>query len=271
MRTPAMVLVIGLALAGGAAAQEFEVASIKPSPPNPPGLGSLGSLRLPPGQWRAMRMPLVTLIGTAYPEYAFEGRVIGGPGWVRDLDVIFDVNVRMDPKTTAAQMAPMMAKLLAERFALRTHVEQRPVDVYVLKMARTDGRLGAGLKRSGQACVDAKTAKQPAPPECRGVAPSGGLNLPTAEVAEFLRYLAFTKIDRPVIDRTGLTGYFEFQLSYDFGPFGQMSKLVTVRPIRPDGVSFFTALQEQAGLRLDAAREVMDVLVIDSAKLPDPD
>jgi uncharacterized protein (TIGR03435 family) len=73
-------------------------------------------------------------------------------------------------------------------------------------------------------------------------------------------------MDRPVFDRTGLTGHFDLQLEYD-GPF---SGAFANRQSSIDGVSIFTALQEQAGLKLEAAREVVDVLVIDFAQMPTP-
>jgi uncharacterized protein (TIGR03435 family) len=199
----------------------------------------------------------------AYPEYAFEGRVVGGPEWIRNDR--FDIEAVKDPATTLAQVAPMMAHLLATRFALRTHTEQRPIDVYVLKMARADGQLGPQLKRSTPSCIEAKTAKLPPPPECRGTV-SSGMNLPVSQIADLLQLLAFRQIDRPVIDRTGLTGYLDFLLQYDYGPFN--SSFLPARP--PVGVSFFTALQEQLGLKLQPTRDVMDVLVIDSMERPTP-
>jgi uncharacterized protein (TIGR03435 family) len=82
-----------------------------------------------------------------------------------------------------------------------------------------------------------------------------------------MQYLAFVRIDRPVLDRTGLTGYLDFQLHYDYGPFGE--RFGRPNP-RTDGLSFFTALEEQLGLQLEPAREVMDVLVIDSVERPTP-
>ncbi len=242
----------------------FEVASIRPSSPDPVPVSAIGSLRLPPDRWRGLRVTLVQYIGVAYPEYAFEGRVVGGPAWVRQ--ALFDIEAKKDPNTSLTQVAPMMAQLLAERFALRTHIEQRPVNVYVLKMSRDDGQWGPQLKRSAASCIDAKEAKQPPPPECRGTVPSG-LNVRTSQVAEFLQYLSFRRIDRPVLDRTGLTGYLDFQVHYDYGPFGELLP----RSGRTEGLSFFTALQEQLGLKLEPSREVMDVLVIDSAEMPSPD
>jgi uncharacterized protein (TIGR03435 family) len=265
------------AQAPGQSALEFEVASVKPSSANPPSIASLGSLRLPPGRWRATRLTLVHLIGAAYPEYAFEGRIVSEPAWARK--DLFDIEARMDPKITLAEVGPLVARLLADRFALRIHIEQRPVDVYLLKMARDDGRLGRQLRRSDPACVEAKIRwatgsgeRQLPPSMCLGMPPAGGgLNLPAAQIAEFLRILAISGIDRPVLDRTGLTGYFDLQLTYQCGPFtGPFAGRSAGRPCGTEGVSFFTALQEQAGLKLEAAREVIDVLVIDSVEQPTP-
>jgi uncharacterized protein (TIGR03435 family) len=248
-------------------APTFEVASVKPSADERiPATAVLAVLRLAPDQWRAIRVNLVQLLAVAHPAYAFEGRIVGGPAWIRE--ALFDIEARKDPKTSLAQVAPMMAHLLANRFSLRTHVEQRAIDVYVLKMARSDGQLGPHLKRSAASCIEAKTARQPPPSECRGTPPVNGMNLPTTQIADFLRYLSFVRIDRPVLDRTGLTGYLDFQLRYDYGPFGG---LYARQSSRTDGVSFFTALQEQLGLKLEPAREVVDVLVIDSVDRPTPD
>jgi uncharacterized protein (TIGR03435 family) len=243
---------------GQVSSPAFEVASVKPSgPPVPFG-------RLPPGQWRAGRSTLVGLIGYAYREYVFDGLVVGGPAWVREAR--FDIDARMDPTTTPAQLARMISNLLADRFALRTHTEQRPVDVYVLKMSRDDGQLGVQLKRSDPSCVEALTARQPFPPQCRETATSG-MQYRAMRISDFLRLLSVMGIDRPVLDRTGLRGYFDLQLQFDYAPFsgasGRQSSNI-------EGVSFFTALQEQAGLMLEAAREVVDVLVIDSAEMPTP-
>jgi len=87
------------------------------------------------------------------------------------------------------------------------------------------------------------------------------------QISDFLGVLSGMGIDRPVLDRTGLTGHFDLQLQYDHAPF---SGAFASKPSTLDGVSFFTALQEQAGLKLEAAREVVDVLVIDSAEMPTP-
>ena len=172
----------------------------------------------------------------------------------------------MDPTTTPAQLAQMISKLLADRFALRTHTEQRPVNIYVLKMSRADGQLGTQLKRSDLRAdkpgplvsLFRLNVSQQRQAECSLVA---------MQISDFVRLLVGMGMDRPVFDRTGLTGYFDLQLRYDYAPF---SGAFASPQSSIDGVSIFTALQEQAGLKLEAAREVVDVLVIDSAEMPTP-
>lgn len=253
-------------------ATTFEVASIRASSPERLRGIPISSLRPRPGRWLVTNVNLVQLIGAAYPEYRFAGRVVGGPARLRRDR--FDIEARMDPRIGQAEVGPLVARLLADRFALRTHTEQRPVDVYLLKLARDDGRLGPQMTRSEPSCVEARSARQLPPRECRGtMPPSGGLNLTTIEIADFLQQLAFYGIDRPVLDRTGLTGYFDLQLVYQCGPFAGPLGIAGAfgsRPCRTDDVSFFTALQEQVGLKLEPARQIIDVLVIDSVERPTP-
>jgi len=250
---------------------EFEVATVKPQNPNPQRF-SLASIGPKPGHWLFLG-PLVKLIEQAYPAYGSDNLVTGGPPWIRDPDTKWDIDALMDPKTPRDQVPPMVAHLLADRFGLRFHTEQRMVPVYVLKMARADGQLGPKLKRSAEACVAAKRARQPLTAECRGplAAAIAGLNLPVQQISELVQYWSARGLDRPVIDRTGLQGYFDLQLAFDCAPFAPISSLIPNRPCSPDGVSLFTALQEQAGLKLEPSREMADVLVVDSVRMPDPD
>ncbi len=247
------------ALAGAqVSAPAFDVVSIKPAGEAVP----VG--RPSPGVWRSGRSTLVQLIGRAHPEFAFSDLVAGGPAWVHDAR--FEIDARMAPTTTPAQLAQMISALLADRFALRAHTERRAVNVYVLKVARDDGRLGPRLRRSDPACVKAALDRQPFPPECRPTATSG-MEYRAMQIADFTRLLSAARIDRPVLDRTGLSGHFDLQVDFDYGP--------PFPPVGNQGVdtrggSFFTALQEQAGLKLEAARELVEVMVVDSARMPTP-
>jgi uncharacterized protein (TIGR03435 family) len=263
---------VGLALAGAeiraqqpeprVPGLEFEVASVKPAG-TPPSPG-----RLPPGQWRAYALTLAGLIGRAYPQFTAPQLVLGGPAWVRETP--YDIEARMEPATTPAQVEQMIAKLLADRFELRFHKEQRPIDVYILSMSRPDGRLGPQLKRADPACVEARIANAPLPAQCQlipGSTEPKGLQFRTLQISNLTRSLSFLGLDRPILDQTGLEGYFDLQLAYDYAPSpiaGAGSGSI------PEGVSLFTALREQAGLKLEAVRQMMDVIVIDSAKVPAP-
>jgi len=137
----------------------------------------------------------------------------------------------------------MLQALFAERFQLATHRDTRELPVYALVKARADGQLGSRLVPNG--CVWDFT-KPPVPPKpgepvCGNISEGfGRMTLNAIPIPVFLQYLA-PKMNRVILDRTGLTG------------------------------NFFTALQEQLGLKLEGARAPVDVLVIDRVERPSPD
>ena len=152
--------------------------------------------------------------------------------------------------------------------------------VYALTLARADRRLGTGLKPTGTDCAEAMRKlvaplpgagpSRDAPPCTFGGAPGRtiGNNVSLAMVASVLS----NKVGRPVIDRTGVAGYFDFTLDYtpDVGVrgLGPTTPQTGAAPATGDAPSLFTALQEQLGLKLDATRAPVDVLVIDRASPP---
>jgi uncharacterized protein (TIGR03435 family) len=275
--TPRRLLIAALLL--GAAAQlragspqadaaRFEVVSVKPAPSGLPM--QLGTFT-PGGIWRASNASLDSLftytLGLTNPELLTPGRIIGVQGWMRDQH--FDIEARAPASATIAQLFPMIRRLLEERFALRTHIEPRPLDVYLLTLARTDGKLGSQLRASAPECVAARMARTDMPATCRHPreAPRQGNDMsmsmetvPPASVAGILQLSA----GRPVVDRTGLTGLFDFALQWD-------SKATRLAPGElATGDSIFSAVQEQLGLKLEPAREPVDVLIIDTATPPQP-
>jgi uncharacterized protein (TIGR03435 family) len=249
---------------------EFEVASVKPAAPDRPP-GEIVR-RPPPGQWRMFSATLHSVIINTYPEFRLPGLVVGGPTWVRETK--FDVQGRMNPTTSPAQVQAMVQRLLDTRFALRTHIEKRTLDVFVLTQVQP-GRLGPGMTPAAPACVDWRINGGPIPDGCdarRRLGVTIGSTLSAGTIAELITVYSLgamvglpnTVIDRPIIDRTGLDGYFDM-----VGP----SPMAGGRPAansEPEG-SLFTLIQEQLGLKLTRARETVDVLVIDSASVPEPD
>jgi uncharacterized protein (TIGR03435 family) len=176
------------------------------------------------------------------------------------------------------------------------HEEVRDAPVYELVLAREDGRFGPGLTRPDdsidceQVEVDrrayiAKRSRQfrenasllPDGPTCGNLSSSrptvdGGTQAAWAAgaepVATLVRYLA-PQVRRPVIDRTGLTGEFDFRLEYIEPGLGT-SQAGADRPTPFDAPALVVALEEQLGLKLEDARGPVPVLVIDEVQRPDP-
>jgi uncharacterized protein (TIGR03435 family) len=165
-----------------------------------------------------------------------------------------------------AELQQMVEHLLAGRFGLRTHTEHEQQDVYVLQLAREDKRLGPNLIPTTPECVAARKNGSTLLSQCLQMpqtsvpAAGSGMRFLAAPVSRILIPLkAFGTVGRPIIDRTGLDGLYDISLFFDLSPQA------------PDGVSVFTALREQLGLKLTRAREMVDVLVIDAASMPEPD
>src|SRR5688572_2145028 len=125
----------------------FQVASVKPGDPriNIPGFRTT-----PNGQWFAQNSTLTDIMRRAFPDFAFPGSIVGGPRWAHETR--FTIDARAASPAPPADLQAMARHLLADRFRLRTHVEQRPVDVYALVVAREDRRLGRGLRPSSAEC-----------------------------------------------------------------------------------------------------------------------
>jgi uncharacterized protein (TIGR03435 family) len=252
----------------------FDVASIRPTPANPP-VTTMGER--PGGRWSPRNVTVMMILGRAFPEYSLPGLIAGGPGWLAERR--FDIDATTDRPVTPAQYPQMIRQLLTDRFKLKTHIESRPVDVYSLVPARSDGRLGPRLRPASAECTaeleamrelerawraGLSTPQGPEPKPCNvGVSMSKGLmriagGRSMSELADALQ----SWTDLKVVDRTGLRGDYEAELEFDFR--GTVS-VANADPARP---SVFTAVQEQLGLKLERSREPVDVLVIDSIEMP---
>ena len=250
----------------------FEVASVKPGIT---GTGRDPGRPRPGGRWSAKNTTLYLLLRIAYPEYRFPGLIVGGPSWIAERE--FDVDAKAaTPNPSPEEYTQMLRQLLTDRFKLNVRVEQRPVDVYALVLARADGRLGSRLKPASAACIaeyeSGRLKPQVVPPLFIGEKPrpcmantqetrAAQRTVGTWSLAATVGMLQLL-VDRKLIDRTGLTGFYEIDFEYDPR---------TTRP--PDGaddlgVSFFTAAQEQLGLKLEPRREPTTVLVVASAEMP---
>ena len=246
------LLALVLALAAQAAPSSFEVASIKPHDPANPRTMMVADAS---GRFTAVGIPIVMLIRTTYGLQ--DDQVVGGPDWLRSAR--FDITAKAPDGTLPTAMGPMLQALLADRFQLTSHRETRELPVFAAVKARGDGQLGPRLVANGCAWDITKPPVPSKPGEkgCGGISEGlGRMSLNAIPIPVFLQYLA-PKVNRVILDRTGLTGNFDIELQWT--------------PDDPDGPSLFTAMQEQLGLKLDRTRAPVDVLVVDRIEQPSPD
>jgi uncharacterized protein (TIGR03435 family) len=285
----------------GSAAPAFEVASIKPSNPDPSNPLSALPLILPApgGRLTATNVPLKNLVLAAYELQDFQ--LVGGPSWVTSRR--FDINAKAaNPDATMKDMAAMLKTLLADRFQLMAHTETREVPVGVLVVARGDGKLGPKLKVSTANCPSVEEQSQklqealskgglaalqslataggecsimPAMPAGGNLAAGIGLRMTGQPISTLVALLTqFT--GKTVQDRTGLTGRYDFELTFDpevlMRMVSQMGINIPAGALPPSNApSLLTSLNEQLGLKLENEKAPGPVLVIDSAELPMPD
>jgi len=222
-----------------------------------------------------------------YVSYAYEirpGLLTGVPASVSAFR--FDVNAKSHGPATIAEKREMVKTLLEDRFKLKLRRDTKEGDVYALVRARADGRLGPNIHRSSDECervLDALARSDARlSPDADAVARcSGQTGGPNAQAGWTVRgftmgQLATTLRDRslqPVVDRTGLTGRFDFTLRSTL--VGLDPRIGTIRPMPPDTAdsasSIFTALPEQLGLKLERQRGPVESFVIEHVEVPSPD
>jgi uncharacterized protein (TIGR03435 family) len=226
----------------------FDVASVKESE----SLELDGVFQNTPGRFSVTNLSVRWIL-----RYAFRLRdyqVIGAPAWT---EIRYQIDARFgNAAATDEEVRGMLRRLLADRFALRTRREQRPMPVYELKKARADGTLGPKLMPARKDCEGRYCMFQTA-------GSIKGFNRTMAQLTPLLDAV----IQGPVVDRTGLTGTFDFDVTWgdDGDPTKPPSDQTPER--RAD---LLTALREQLGLTLEATRAPYDVLVIDSMSRPTP-
>ena len=226
----------------------------------------------PGGRFVAIGATLRRLVADAYDGV----QVLGGPDWM-DTDR-FDVNARADGDRPVADIVRMLRSLLAERFKLVAHTETREVPVYSLSLARADRRLGPKLRETDAKCAQESrnyfpTAAPGFPPPCGdfrlGARTLTARGMTMTALAKLLR----DRVGRPVLDRTGLTSSYDLEIDWssDLGLKQAPRDASGASELTSDGLSLFTAMQEQLGLRLEATRGPVDVLVIDRVDPPTSD
>jgi uncharacterized protein (TIGR03435 family) len=264
------------------AAYVYEAVSVKP---NKSGQQGSSIRRQPGGRLTASNMPLRALITFAYQIQGFQ--LVGDPSWLRT--ETFDIVAKMegDPPPVMPGTGPdphmvAMRTVLAERFKLAVHRETRELDIYALVLARPDGTLGPNLKQTTTDCLAmmdaARRGGAPPPPPgpnapvvCGMRGTFGKLLVNAMPMSQFANNLS-SQMQRVVVDRTGLTGGWDFELTFaPEPPAGPLPPGVELPPPDPGAPSLVTAIQEQLGLRLQSTKGPVEVLVVDRIEQLIPD
>jgi uncharacterized protein (TIGR03435 family) len=274
---------------------QFEAASVKASE----ALATGARMMMMPGRFEATGVPLRGILRQALRAQDYQ--VVGAPDWVNTER--YSIVAKAPEGAPPNAIPTMLLNLFKDRFKLATHTETRQLPVYNLVLARSDGRLGRSFAPASaecQATIKARSAGpgpgaatpgagrgpdfsrgaappppiDPEKPPCGfmrqgpGIANGGG-----ASMAQLVQMLSQSTA-LPVIDKTGLTGYYDFNLTFqpeaglNTSPFGPPLPGAPQVAVDPDAANIFTAVQEQLGLKLESVRGPVEVIVIDRIEKP---
>ena len=227
----------------------FEVASVKPADPKNRGMALD---KLPGGRFIATNVSLRMLLKEAYGMRDFQVYFQAGaaPNWFDSAR--WDVSAKSERAASDQEMTEMLQSLLAQRFALKLRQEERELQVYVLTAAKNGTKLKEA--ESGESTIGVRI---------RGFGHLTGTKASMEQLAETLsdvRLNGRAMLDRPVLDRTGLKGVYDFTLAWtpDLEPVDGAAA-----PATAGGPSIFTAVQEQLGLKLERQKAPLKVFIID--------
>lgn len=244
----------------------FDVTSVKP---HDPGSLGIGIQPMSSGQgYRVGGVPVRIMIKLMYK--ITDSQIVGGPKWM-DTDQ-WDIEAKAEHASTLDQLHEMFQTMLADRFHLKFHKEQREIPAYVLSVDKS----GSKLKQND----GPDTFEIPIRGNGRAVVGPGGVTLKVlgvrAPMIYFIWWLSQQLNDVPVVDRTGLDKFYDFSLEFQRelppgfaergggpppGPAGADSA--------PAGPPLDVALREQLGLKMEKRKAPADVFEIDRLEKPD--
>ncbi len=247
----------------------FEVATIKP---NDSGATQMRGLVIRGREFRTNASSLQDLIAFGYSVQAKQ--IVDGPAWMSSdrYDILAVPDTPGVPN--AEQVRVMIRKLLADRFKLTFHHEQREMSAYVLEVAKSGEKLAPTVSKGNLPGLGFRPG-------------TDGLTMMAmnASMADFTGFLQVLVLDRPVVDRTNLTGKYDLKCTFtpDDSQFnGHPPRLPAANSAAggADGVtpaaetaaapSLFEAMEQQLGLKLTAQKTGVDVIVIDHVEKPSP-
>jgi uncharacterized protein (TIGR03435 family) len=228
----------------------FDVVTIKLSRPDATRSGT----RVQEDNVSLLNRTLMDLVTFAYDAHVHQ--IVGLPAW--STSERYDIAGKADPagQPSTDQLKVMLRKLLADRFQLAFHKEQRELPVYTLSVAKSGAKIS---KNTGKNETTGVIFRGP-----------GSVLLNDVSMDDFCRMLQNAALDRPVVNQTGLSGTYDFSLVWtpDQGP--PPPNVNALAPIdRADAPpDVFTAAQQQLGLKIDATRLRTEVLVVEKAEKP---
>jgi len=220
----------------------FEVAAIKLSDPNQSANGFHAEGR----HVFIVNQTLVKMVMFAYAVQ--QSQVAGGPEWAST--VRYDINgvPNVEGGPNIKQIQEMIQKLLSDRFGLVFHRETRELPVYAISLAKGGAKLTSAANPNG---VTGESGLQ------HGTELT--MRFTNSSIADLALNMQLV-VDRPIVDRTGLPGRYDFKLRYN------LDETRATDPNAPPGL--FTAIQEQLGLKLEAVKAPTQVLVVDAVERP---
>lgn len=255
----------------------FDAASIRPAPATGP---PISGTTIRDNRLRGTNVTVYGLVVGAYYDATLVSadQFIGGPDWIRSERYVIDAVAAR--KSTRAEFNVMLRNLLTDRFGLVVRRDRRELPVFVMRLARDDGRLGPKLTRVDVDCTETRAAfarlETTAPREPGTAPPCDTLTVSdrtgtrmvgrAVEMAQLAQRLV-GYLGGVVVDRTGLTGVFDFEIQFVREVAGLAPDAA---PALSDAVTLATALREQLGMRVERETAPVDVLVIESAERPTP-
>ncbi len=229
----------------------YEVVTIKPSDPKDGGRGFQTRGR----HIRAANETVDDMISFAWGIHVKQ--IVGGQPWMSTDHYFVDGVPDAPGEPNLTQLRSMIKKVLADRFGLKVHDEQRELSVYALTVAKGGPKLTRSLG-------------PPNGPPNDNFSTSAYMRETNTTMGEFAKAMQYV-LDRPVVDRTSLEGRWDFLLKWtpdesQFTAMGYKIPPPTYNPNAPPGL--FSAIQEQIGLKLEAVKAPAQVLVVDGVERP---
>ena len=259
----ALLVIIGVcSVAARQSKPAFEIASVRRQlEPRP--LRALGTGVKPGGVFNLTHATVQSLAMFAYDLKPHQ--IVGSPEWTRRDN--FHIDARAGFDASADQVKQMVRSLLETRFKLVARREQRVMQYLAMVVARSDGRLGPYLRKLPDDCSPAMAAdaRKQFPPRPSTEGPlTYGQCMTVSGMVDLLSALATMSASVPIVDETGLSGKFVYELRAE----SMIPGAVASGSSDPSLPSFTVALEEQLGLKLESQRAEVPVLVIDSVERP---